>query len=108
MRAGYRTRIFVATFSVAAAVLLLAATLIAISLRRQTYDQIERGLLNEAKLAAELLTHRAAATAPSELQDEARALARNIDARVTLIAADGRVVGDSSQDETGLTQLENH
>ncbi len=108
MRGGYRTRIFVATFSGAAAVLLLASTLIGVSLRRQTYERIERGLVSEARLAAELLSHRAPAGAGAELQDEARTLGRNIDARVTLIAADGRVVGDSSQDEAGLEQLENH
>lgn len=108
MRGGYRTKIFLATFSVAATVLLLASTLIAVSLRRQTYDRIERGLVSEARLAAELLSHRTAASSSAELQNEARALARDIDARVTLIAADGRVVSDSSQDDAGLAQLENH
>ena len=105
---GYRTRIFVATFSGAAIVLLLASVLVAVSLRRQTYDRIERGLVSEAKLAAELLSHRTASSSSSDLQEEARTLGRNIEARVTLIAADGRVVGDSSQDDAGLAQLENH
>ncbi len=108
MRGGYRTRIFVATFSGAAAVLLLASTMIGVSLRRQTYERIERGLVSEARLAAELLSHRTAAGSGAELQDEAHTLGRNIDARVTLIAADGRVVGDSSQDEVALEHLENH
>ena len=108
MRGGFRTRIFLASFSIAAAVLLLASLLTAISLRRQTYARIERGLVSEAKLAAELLSHRAAAVSNAELQEEARALGRDIDARVTLITADGRVVGDSSQDEAGLAHLENH
>src|SRR5919109_532314 len=108
MRGGYRTKVFLATAGVAAAVLLVAALLIAVPLRRQTYERIERGLVSAARLAAELLSHHVAATTAADLQDEARALARDIDARVTLIAADGRVIGDSSQDEAGLAALENH
>ncbi len=108
MPGGYRTRIFLATFSGAAAVLLLASALISVSLRRQTYERIERGLVSEARLAAELLSHHTAAQSAAELQKEAHALAGDIDARVTLIAADGRVVGDSSQDDAGLQHLENH
>jgi two-component system phosphate regulon sensor histidine kinase PhoR len=108
MLGGYRARIFLATFSGAAVVLLIASAATAISLRRQTYDRIERGLVSEVLLAAELLSHRTAASSTSELQEEARTLGRNIEARVTLIAADGRVVGDSSQDDAGLAQLENH
>ena len=108
MRGGFRSRIFLATFLGAATLLLLASTLIAVSLRRQSRDRIERELVSEAKLAAELLSHRTAVSSMAELQDEARALAHDIDARVTLMAADGRVVGDSSQDVAGLAQLENH
>jgi two-component system phosphate regulon sensor histidine kinase PhoR len=108
MRGGYRTKVFLATAGVAAAVLLVAALLIAVPLRRQTYERIERGLVSAARLAAELLSHHVTATTAADLQDEARALARDIDARVTLIAADGRVIGDSSQDEAGLAALENH
>ena len=108
MRGGFRTKIFFATFSVAAVVLLLASGLIAVTLRRQTYERIERGLVTEARLTAELLSHRAAANSPAELQDEALALGRDSGARVTLIAADGSVIGDTSQDQEGLSKLENH
>src|SRR4030095_2617883 len=108
MRGGFRTRIFLAIVSVAAAVLLCGAAITATALRRQTYERIERGLVADAKLAAELLSHRTAVSSPSELRNEAHALARDISARVTLIAADGVVAGDSSQDEAGLATLENH
>jgi len=108
MRGGYRTKVFVATVSVAAGAVLLASLLAAVSLRRQTYDRIARDLTSEARLAAELLSRGAPAASGADLQDEARTLARDIDARVTLIAVDGRVVGDSSQDAAGLAQLENH
>ena len=108
MRGGFRTRIFLAIFSVTAVVLIAGAALTAAALQRQTYERIERGLVAEARLAAELLSHRASVTSPRELQDEAKTLARDIDARVTLIAADGTVTGDSSQDKAGLATLENH
>jgi two-component system, OmpR family, phosphate regulon sensor histidine kinase PhoR len=108
MRGGFRTRIFLAIFSVAAAVLICGAGLTAVALRRQTYERIERGLAGDAKLAAELLSHRSAVSSPNELQNEAHALARDISARVTLITADGVVVADSSQDDAALTALENH
>jgi two-component system, OmpR family, phosphate regulon sensor histidine kinase PhoR len=108
MRGGFRTRIFLAIVSVAAAVLLCGAAITATALRRQTYERIERGLVADAKLAAELLSHRTAVSSPGELRTEAHALARDISARVTLIAADGVVAGDSSQDEAGLATLENH
>jgi two-component system, OmpR family, phosphate regulon sensor histidine kinase PhoR len=108
MRGGFRTKIFLAIFSVSAAVLIAVAALTATVLQRQTSNRIERGLVAEARLAADLLSHRSAVVSGRELQDEALALARDIDARVTLIAADGRVVGDSSQDDAGLAALENH
>ena len=71
-------------------VVVLAAVVISITLRRQTYERIERGLVSEARLAAELLSHRTAAVSSTELQDQARALARDIDARH--FAAIGRQV----------------
>ncbi len=108
MRGGFRTKIFFAIFSVAAAVLIAGAAITATALRRQAYDRIERGLVGQTKLAAELLSHREAVSSTQEPQDEAVAIGRDIGARVTLIAADGRVTADSSQDEAGLAALENH
>ena len=108
MRYRYRAKVFVATFSIAAVVVLLGATWLAISLRRQTYARIERGLVSEATLASELLSHDVSVRSDAELQEEALSLGRDIDARVTLIAPDGRVVGDSSQTAASVTRLENH
>ena len=108
MRYGYRAKVFLATFSIAAIVVLLGATWLAVSLRRQTYARIERGLVSEARLASELLSRDPSVRSEAELQDEALSLGKDIDARVTLIANDGRVVGDSSQTAAALTRLENH
>jgi two-component system phosphate regulon sensor histidine kinase PhoR len=108
MRYGYRAKVFLATFGIAAVVVLFGATWLAVSLRRQTYARIERGLVSEARLASELLSRDALVRSEAELQDEALSLGKDIDARVTLIANDGRVVGDSSQTAATLTRLENH
>jgi len=108
MRGGFRTRIFLATFSVAAAALTAASALTAVVLRRQAYEQIERSLISETQLAAELLSRSTTTESGADLQAEAQTLGREISTRVTFIAADGRVVGDSSEDDAGLARMENH
>jgi two-component system phosphate regulon sensor histidine kinase PhoR len=108
MRGGFRTRAFLAIFSVAAVVLIGGAALTATALYRLTYDRIERSLVADARLTAELLSHRAAVNSAQELQEEAQALSRDINARITFIDAGGHVTGDSSQDDAGLARLENH
>jgi len=65
---------------------------------------IEQNLMSEAGLAAALLTN----TSPADPDAEADALARIISARITFIAADGRVLGDSELDAAGLAAVENH
>ena len=83
-------------------------------MRRQTDARIEETLVAQARLAAELLSRAApsAATSPealmAELDQEADRLGSQLDARVTLIAADGRVLGDSAEPLENLPTLENH
>src|SRR5262249_9699174 len=62
---------------------------------------------SEARMAAEILSHRVVASEP-ELDEEADALGRILGARVTFIAADGRVVGDSELTLEQLRTTENH
>jgi two-component system phosphate regulon sensor histidine kinase PhoR len=75
--------------------------------RRSVGDRIERSLINEARLAAETLSHRRPAT-PAELDAEADALGRLVAARVTFIGPDGTVVGDSQLSGEELRTVENH
>ena len=70
-------------------------------------ERIERSLVASARIAAEALSHRRAGAA-AELDAEADALARLGNARVTFIAPDGRVVGDSDVAADGLPTLDNH
>jgi len=103
----FRTRLFFASLLASALTLLVAAALVSWSVYRSVDERIERGLINETRLAAETLSHRRAATA-AELDAEADALGRLIAARVTFIARDGTVVGDSEVTTSDLAVLENH
>jgi two-component system phosphate regulon sensor histidine kinase PhoR len=103
----FRTRSFVTALATAAVTLTVAVTMLSWSVRRNAGDRIERSLVNEARLAAETLSHRRAAT-PAELDAEADALGQLIAARVTFIAPDGAVVGDSQLSAEELRTVENH
>jgi len=103
----FRTRLFATSLAAAALTLAVAATLVSWSIRRTLSDQIERSLVNEARLAAQTLSHRKAASA-GELDDEADALGSLLSVRVTFVAPDGVVVGDSDLDGDDLRAVENH
>ena len=103
----FRTRSFVTALATAAVTLTVAMTMMSWSVRRSVGDRIERSLVNEARLAAETLSHRRPA-APAELDAEADALGRLVAARVTFIGPDGTVVGDSQLSAEELRTVENH
>jgi two-component system phosphate regulon sensor histidine kinase PhoR len=102
---SFRRKIFAASLAVAAAALMLATVIIAWELRREERRVIEQRLRDQTLLIAELLSQ---APAGVDLDLEADRLGTLIDARVTLIAADGRVVGDSTLDGEALASLDNH
>ncbi len=103
----FRVKIFATALTASALAVLVATVLVSWSLRRQLESQIETELRHEAQLAAETLSHRTPAT-EAEFDAEAHALGRLLGARVTFIAADGRVVGDSELTPDRLATLENH
>jgi two-component system phosphate regulon sensor histidine kinase PhoR len=103
----FRSRLFLTSLITAAVTLAVATALVSVSVRRTTNDRIERSLVAQARLAAETLSHRQAAL-PAELDGEADTLGALARARVTLIAPDGAVVGDSELDGTALATVENH
>ncbi len=111
-RASFQTKFFFAALSAAILALIVAGLLFATTMRRQTNARIEKTLVAEARLAADLLGRAAAPQAgASELatyDEEADRLGQLIDARVTLIAADGRVLGDSSETVDAVALMENH
>jgi two-component system, OmpR family, phosphate regulon sensor histidine kinase PhoR len=108
MSFGYRAKIFVAIFGVSAACLLLVATLVSLSLPEQTYGRIERFLVSEAHLVADVLASHERDIPADAIEAEAARLSKTLPARVTFIAADGTVVGDSMVAGPDLASLENH
>jgi two-component system phosphate regulon sensor histidine kinase PhoR len=103
----FRAKIFLTALAAAAMAVLVATTLVSWSVRRSLEQRIARELALEARMAAEMLSHRTAAT-ELELDGEADTLRAIVGARVTFVAADGRVVGDSDLTADQLRTVENH
>jgi hypothetical protein len=91
-RTRFQTRFFIAAFSSAVIALAVAGILFATIMRRQTDERIERtsSAARDSPRSFERLT----AFLSSHL-DERRIARPNT--RVTFVAADGRVMGDSSE-----------
>src|SRR6185437_8521201 len=103
----FRSKIFLTALTASAFAVAAATTLISASVRQNMEQRIEQDLAGNARMAAEMLAHRTTASEP-ELDAEADALGRILAARVTFIAADGRVVGDSDLSADQLRTVENH
>jgi len=97
-----------AATAAAAIGLAVAGAAVATSTVRRTDAAIEQTLTSEARLAADLLARGPATTAVADLDAEADRIGELVGARVTFIAADGRVVGDSAETLDGVAQMENH
>jgi two-component system, OmpR family, phosphate regulon sensor histidine kinase PhoR len=108
MTDSFRAKLFLAALSAALIALVVAGALFARSMRRQTDARIEDTLVAEARLTAELLTRSQALTSVPELDEEADRIGSLVGARVTFIAPDGRVVGDSAETLDGIAAMENH
>jgi two-component system phosphate regulon sensor histidine kinase PhoR len=108
VRLRFRTKVFIASLVVAATALAIATVIIAWELRAEERAAIERRLTDQATLIAELLSKNPSLTSDADIDDEADRLAEVVDGRITLIAADGRVLGDSTLDGEPLAALENH
>jgi two-component system, OmpR family, phosphate regulon sensor histidine kinase PhoR len=111
-RASFQTKLFLAALSTALLALAVAGVLFGVSMQRQTNARVEQTLISEVRLASELLARASAsATSPEparEMDDEADRIGALLSARVTFIAADGTVVGDSAEPFEALATLENH
>jgi two-component system phosphate regulon sensor histidine kinase PhoR len=105
LRGSFQLKVFLIAVSAAVLALAVAGVLIADRTRRQANARIEETLVEEARLSAELL--RAAATI-DHLDAEADRMGELVAARVTLVDAGGRVLGDSFEPAEALAGLENH
>ncbi|MBI3492149.1 MAG: hypothetical protein HY047_10260 [Acidobacteria bacterium] len=107
-RATFQTKFFFAALSAAVIALAVAVVLFSATLRSQTDARIEATLTAEARLAADLLARGVTLSTPQALDAEADQISELIGARVTFVAADGRVVGESSETLEGIAAMENH
>ncbi|PYS29046.1 MAG: hypothetical protein DMG11_10450, partial [Acidobacteria bacterium] len=83
----------------------ILAYFLTFSLREHLEKQVEIQLLHESAVSAAYLANAAPA---KSLDDQADELGRLLDVRVTLIAPDGNVLGDSEVSASQLSSLENH
>lgn len=107
MTLGFRAKIFLASLGVAAAALVFVTVIVAYERRQDERSTIEMRLVSQAQLIAELLQNSNIASA-SDFDDEADRVAELMQTRVTLIGADGRVLGDSDLEGQALADVENH
>ncbi len=103
----FRTRLFVSSLAAAGATLVVATVMVSWSIRESVSQRIERSLIVEARLTAELLSRQRPSTR-LELDAEADDLGRLGSARITFIAPDGTVVGDSEVAADALASVSNH
>ena len=108
MSLSFRAKIFLASLGVAAAALALLTVIVASERRQDQRSGIETRLVSQAQLIAEFLSDNPAIVSDRELDDEADRLAELTTTRVTLIAEDGRVLGDSDLEDQALADVENH
>jgi two-component system phosphate regulon sensor histidine kinase PhoR len=107
----FQLKLFFAALSAAVLALIIAGVLSAASMRSQTDARIEATLISEARVASELLApgDRADSTASLEELDRlADRIGAMISARVTFVARDGRVLGDSAEPLDVVARMQNH
>jgi two-component system, OmpR family, phosphate regulon sensor histidine kinase PhoR len=113
----FQTKLFAAATAAAAIALAVAGILFAITTVRRTDERIEQTLVAEARLAADLLSRAAPAALPgtdntremiAQFDPEADRIGELVGARVTFIARDGRVFGDSAEAASAVAAMENH
>ena len=107
-RATFQAKFFIAALASTVIALAVAGALFATTMRGQIDQRIEDTLVAEARMAADLLARAGPIASVAEADEEADRLGDLLGARVTFIAADGRVVGDSAETLDGVAAMENH
>jgi two-component system, OmpR family, phosphate regulon sensor histidine kinase PhoR len=108
-RFGLRERIALGAVAASAAALVAVLLLVGPDLRRRTVENTRSTLLAEARLMARVVERPLAEGAPpAEIDALVDSAAREVSARATIIAPDGRVLADSSLSGPELAAVENH
>jgi two-component system phosphate regulon sensor histidine kinase PhoR len=104
LRGSFQLKLFLIALSSALIALFVAGLLMAGTMRRQANTRLEETLVEEARFAAELLRAGSTLDHPDA---EADRMGELVAARVTLVDANGRVLGDSSEPPEALAAMEN-
>ncbi len=107
MTLRFRSKLFLATFTVGALSAMAVGAVLDVRAARLTVRRIEQTLGAETRLAAEMLAH-TPASPTMDLDREADRIGALIGVRVTFIAGDGHVLGDSTRSGAALAAMENH
>jgi two-component system, OmpR family, phosphate regulon sensor histidine kinase PhoR len=106
---GLRGRIAITAMAASATALVAVLLLVGPSLGERALDWQRQSLLSEAKLMARVVAEPlASGVTSSELDPIVDEAAREVRARVTVIAPDGRVLADSALSGEALAAVENH
>ena len=106
---GLRERIVVGAVVSSAAALVAVLVLVGPGLRRRSLDHTRDTLLAEARLMARVVERPLAeGRSADDIDAIVDVAAREVQARVTIIAPDGRVLADSSLSGPELAGVENH
>jgi two-component system phosphate regulon sensor histidine kinase PhoR len=105
---GFRGRTFVAVMTVSAVALVVAGILAHAALRPLLLRSLEQGLIAQTMLTRDLIVAQMSTGGAFDPDRAADHVGERIGARVTLLAEDGRVVGDSTVQAADLARLENH
>ena len=100
-------RLFARLFLGAVGVLALTALVLLYVVDRQLRSQLEEAFTRELETQARVVSQ-AVSGRPDNLNLAAHRLGALIDRRVTLVSADGTVLGDTDFDDASLALLENH
>ena len=112
----FQRKLFAAATAAAVIALVVAGVLFATTTVRRADERIEQTLVAEARLTAELMARASPAVPPpgditeliAQFDPEADRAGQLLDARVTFIGRDGRVVGDSAEAPAAVASMENH
>ena len=104
----FRTRTFLGVLLASSLALAVSTFLVEHSLRGFHYDDIRSSLLSQARLAGHLIALQPPWPDDAGADVEADELGTLLKVRVTLVARDGRVLGDSELDGPELAAVENH
>ncbi len=108
MRVGIRLKLFSLSLLLILLVIAVSGGIVQVRLTSWLDQRLESELLVQARLAAGIVSRLPGPLDVIRADSTADALAELVAARVTLILADGTIIGDSDLDLAGVRAIENH